>query len=197
MTMRGIKALLMIPLAAALLLAGACTGNGYDDGSSADVVLQVVSFTTPPVTATTNTSGFCSTSTTLACTQAADCPGDEICNIGGCTLQVVDWNVALSNIPKNSLAVGPANDIAMVDVMITYGFAGAANPAPRAIGLGGVVIPTGGSSSITFPPVALQDLDPSLESSTGSLSMDFRGQTQEGTTITLTVGRELQIEACL
>jgi hypothetical protein len=195
--MRGIKALLAIPLAAVLLLAGGCTNNGYDDASSADVALEVISFTTPPVTTTTNTSGFCSTSNTLACTQDADCPGLEVCNIGGCILQVVDWNVALASVPKNSLAAVSANDVAMIDVAITYGFPGAANPAPRTIGLGGVVVPAGGTASLTFPPVALQDLDPSLESTSGSLILNFRGQTMEGTTINLQVGRDLQIQACI
>lgn len=195
--MRGIKALLMIPLAALLLLAGACTNNGYDDASSADVVLEVIALTTPPVTATTNTSGFCSTTTNIACTQNLDCPGMEICNIGGCTLQVVNWTIALANVPKNTFAAAPANDVAMIDVAISYGFPGLANPAPRTFGLNGVVVTTGGSSSITFPPMALQDLDASLQSTTGSLLMDFRGQTLEGSTIHVVVSGNLQVEACL
>ena len=85
----------------------------------------------------------------------------------------------------------------MVDVVITYNFPGPANPLPRAIGLGGVVVPTGGSSSVSFPPVYLQDLDPSLESTTGALFMTFRGETLEGTNISLTVGQNLSIEACM
>ena len=199
--MRGIKTILMIPVAAVLLLAGACSGNGFDDGSSAQVVLEIVSFATPPVTASTNTAGFCSTTTTIACTVDADCPGLEVCNIGGCTLTVVDWTVGLSNVPKNSLAVGPANDVAMIDVSIVYGFVDPLTllpvVLPRSFGLGGQVITTGGSGSITFPPIALQDLDPALLSTTGRLTMTFRGQTQEGTIITLTVGRDLTVEECI
>ena len=195
--MRGIKTILMIPVAAVLLLAGACTGNGLDDGSSAQVILEIVSFTTPPVSAATNTAGFCSSTTTIACTVDADCPGLEVCNIGGCTLTVVDWNVALSNVPKNSLAAAPANDIAMIDVTITYGFPGAGNPAPRSFGLGGQVITTGGTGSIAFAPIALQDLDPTLLSTTGSLLLTFRGQTQEGSIVALTVARDLTVEECL
>jgi hypothetical protein len=194
--MRGIKTILMIPVAAVLLLAGACTGNALDDGDSAAVILEIINFTTPPVTAATNTSGFCSATTVLACNVDADCPAFEICNIGGCTLTVVDWTVSLANVPKNSLAAGPYNDIAMIDVTISYTFPGL-SPAPRTFGLGGQVIQTGGTGSINFIPIALQDLDASLVSSTGSLLMTFRGQTLEGTTIILVVSRDLTIEECV
>lgn len=202
--MRGIKTILMIPVAAVLLLAGACTNNAYDDAGGADVILEIVSFTTPPVTAATNTAGFCSTTTTIACTVDADCPGLEVCTIGGCTLTVVEWTVAFSNVPKNSLAAGPANDIVMIGVDITYffidpltGLPVAGNPAPRTFGLGGQVITTGGTGSIAFPPIALQDLDPTLLSSTGRLEMNFGGQTLEGTPINLLVARDLTVEQCL
>ncbi len=194
--MHGIKTILMIPVAAVLLLAGACTNNGLDNGSSPDVILEIISFTTPPVTATTNTSGFCSATTTIACTADADCPLAEVCSIGGCTLTVVDWTVALANVPKNSLAAGPGNDVVMIDVLITYNFP-AGNPAPRSFGLGGQVIQTGGTGSINFIPIALQDLDPALQSTTGSLLMEFHAQTLEGSAINLLVARDLSVEVCL
>ncbi len=194
--MRGIKTILMIPVAAVLLLAGACTGNALDDGDSAAVVLEVVNFTTPPVTAATNTAGFCSATTTIACQVDTDCPSTEVCNIGGCTLTVVDWTVNLANVPKNSLAGPPGNDIAMIDVTISYTFP-VVSPATRTFGLGGQIVTTGGTASITFPPIALQDLDPSMLSTTGSLLMTFRGQTLEGTVITLTVARNLTVEECV
>jgi hypothetical protein len=195
--MRGIKTILMIPAAAVLLLAGACTGNALDNGNSADVILEIISFTTPPVTAAINTAGFCSATTTIACTVDADCGLlGGVCLIGGCTLTVVDWTVALSNVPKNSLAAGPANDIAMIDVSITYGFP-LGNPAPRVFGLGGQVITTGGTGSIAFQPIALQDLNAGLESSTGSLLMTFRGQTLEGSAVNLIVARDLSVEVCM
>lgn len=195
--MRGIKTILMIPVAAVLLLAGACTNNGLDDGDSADVILEIISFTSPPVTATTNTSGFCNATTTIACTADADCPLAEVCNIGGCTLTVVDWTVTLSNVPKNSLAAAPGNDIAMIDVLITYGFPGAGNPAPRTFGLGSQVIQTGGTGSISFQPLALQDLDVTLLSTTGSLLLEFHGQTLEGSAINLLATRDLTVQECL
>jgi len=195
--MHGIKTILMIPVAAVLLLAGACTNNGLDNGSSPDVILEVIGFSTPPVTASPNTSGFCSATTAIACTADADCPFAEVCNIGGCTLTVVDWTVTLSNVPKNSLAASPGNDIAMIDVLITYGFPGAGNPAPRTFGLGGQVIQTGGTGSILFQPLALQDLDATLLSTTGSLLLEFHGQTLEGSAINLLVTRDLIVQECL
>ncbi len=72
--MRGIKTILMIPVAAVLLLAGACTSSDYDDWDSAHVVLEIISFTNPPVTAAVSTTGFCSTSTAIGCTVDTDCP---------------------------------------------------------------------------------------------------------------------------
>ena len=164
--MRGIKTILMIPAAAVLLLAGACTNNALDDGTGADVALEVINFTTPPVTAAINTTGFCSATTSIACTGDVDCPLNEVCNIGGCTLTVVDWTVSLANVPKNSLAAPPTNDVRMIDVAITYGFPVGSNPAPRTFGLGLQVVPTGGSTSINFPPLALQDLSFGSSSST-------------------------------
>ncbi len=194
--MHGIKTILMIPVAAVLLLAGACTNNALDNGNSADVILEIIGFTTPPVTASINTNGFCSTTTSIGCTVDADCPGLEVCNIGGCTLRVVDWAVQLANIPKNSLAAGPSNDIAMIDVLITYNFP-AGNPLPRVIGLGGQVIQTGSTGSVRFLPIAIQDLNSLLEGSTGGLVMDFHGQTLEGTAVNLLVARDLAVEECL
>ena len=67
----------------------------------------------------------------------------------------------------------------------------------RTFGLGGQSIPTGGTGSLTFPPIALQDLDPLMVSSTGSLLMTFRGQTVEGTSVLLTVARDLAVEECV
>ena len=127
--MRGIKTILMIPVAAVLLLAGACTGNSYDNNGGPQVVLEIISFTTPPVTAAVSTTGFCSTSTAIGCTVDTDCPSLEACIIGGCTLTVVDWSVAFANVPKNSLSAGPANDIMMNAVDIFYTFP-AGSPLP-------------------------------------------------------------------
>ena len=125
-----------------------------------------------------------------------DCGAFETCIIGGCTLTVVDWTVTLANVPKNSLAASPGNDIAMIDVLITYNFPGVL-AFSRTIGLGGQVIEPGGSQSINFIPLLLQDLPLVPTSSTGNLLMDFRGQTLEGTTMHLIVSRDLSIEVCI
>ena len=170
--MRGIKTILMIPAAVVLLLAGACTNNALDDIASADVVLEILSFANPPVTA------------------------DADPMTGGCTLTVTDWVVSLSNEPKNSLAGGLGNDIAMIEVLISYDFP-AGSPAPRIFGLGGQVIQTGASGNVTFPPIALQDLGAALLATTGSLLLEFRAQTLEGTAINMLVTRPLSVEACV
>ena len=194
--MRGIKALLMIPVAGALLLAAACTGNILDDGDSADVILSVVGFTTPPITATVNTTGFCSTSTAIACTDNADCPIAEICIIGGCTLTVVDWTFTMGNDPKNALVTAPTNNIAMIDVTIAYGGLAPA-VMPATFGLGGLVIPVDGTAPVIFPPMRLQDLAAGHEGTTAQLVLTFQAVTLEGTPISMTVGRDLGIDVCL
>jgi hypothetical protein len=193
--MRGIKTILMIPVAAVLLLAGACTGNSYDNSGGPHVVLEIISFTNPPVTAAVSATGFCSTTTSLGCTVNTDCPSLETCIIGGCTLTVVDWSVAFANVPKNSLSAGPANDIMMNAVDIIYTFP-AGSPLPRTFGLGGQVIPTGGTGSINFLPIGLP-INAALENSTGRLDMQFRGVTLEGTAINLQVFRDLTVEVCM
>lgn len=169
----------MIPiLAAVLLAAAACTGNAVDDGSSADVVIEVATMENPPVTA-----------------QAVE---------GGCTLEVVDWTATIDANPKNSLAGGesiPFNDVVMDSVTIEY-YAfddnDRATPlfGPRIVGLGNIAIPAGGSNSVSFAPISFEDLAGVGPGSTLNLVLIFRAVTVEGTTIHATAGRQLFIEAC-
>jgi len=193
--MRGIKILLMIPAAAVLLLAGACADSNYDDADSGDVLLEIVGYSTPPITAAQSQEGVCSSDPLETCTGDDDCTaGGDTC-LFGCTLTVVDWSVNLAAVPKNSLAAGPANDIMMSEVDLTYA---GLTPAvdPWTFGLLGLTVPTGGTASATFQPLRLQDLQAGHESTTASLTLTFHGRTVEGTAISTTVTRELPIEVC-
>ncbi|MCP3980420.1 MAG: hypothetical protein GY716_14045 [bacterium] len=166
-------ALVLILFGFALAQLG-CTNDSLDDGSSPDVILEVQTLENTPVTA-----------------EEEDDGGGG----GGCTLTVTDWSATLKNEPKNSLAIGPFNNIEMEEVAIEYSNFPAAIPA-RVEGLGGTLIEVGSSSPVTFTPIQLQDLTGALEASTGTLTLTFRGHTIEGTGITKRVSRALSIEAC-
>ena len=164
--------LLLAPLA---LAAVACTNNSLDDGDGPDVVLEIDALENPPISASLD--------------QAT----------GICTFTVEDWSVNATNLPKNDAAEdsSPFNDIAMISVTVVYNWIdpGIATP-DRVFGLGGIVIPVGASSVVTFQPIALDDLSLALQSSTANLSLTFEGVTVEGTRMRATVGRQLTVESC-
>jgi hypothetical protein len=161
-------------LAAVLLVTASCTNDALDNGTGADVVLEVVSLENPPVTAQQAQGGV------------------------GCTLEVEDWTASIEAAPKNSLAgTAPFNDIILHDVTVTYNWIDAALSTPtRVVGLGDTRIPAGGVSSVTFAPIAFDDLDIAQQGHTANLDLTFRATTVEGTTITSTVNRQLFVEVC-
>ena len=192
--MRGIKSIWMIPVAAVLVLAGACTSDGLDDGSSADVVLEILAFQNPTVTGALAQEGTCSGLGNV-CMANTDCPMNEVC-LFACVLTVPDWVVEIAAQPKNSLAAPIFNDIVMIDVTISYNWINGFVMPTRVFGLGSVAIPAGGSSSINFQPLAFNDLSAGIIDSTANLTLDFRGRTVEGTSIRTTVLRSLNVEDC-
>ena len=165
-------------LAAVLLAGAACTGNSLDNGSSPDVVIEVVTLQNDPVTANEEE--------------------------GLCTLEVVDWTATIQNNPKNSLAGAesvPFNDVVMVYVDIEYYASDDYERAnmlwgPRRVGLGDVAIPAAASNTVTFAPISFEDLDLVLPGTTLNLKLTFYAYTIEGNTITDTVDRQLFIEGC-
>jgi hypothetical protein len=186
----------MIPVAAVLLLAGAsCTSDGLDDGTGADVVLEILGLQNPPVTAALATTGSCSTTTATGCMADTDCPVAETC-VFGCVLTVVDWTAEVAAQPKNTLAAPIFNDIVMIDVTLTYDWLNGTVMPQRTFGLGSVAVPAGGSSSVTFAPLAFNDLSSAILSSTANLTLNFRARTVEGTNINTTVLRSLNVEVC-
>jgi len=163
-------------LAAVLLAAAACTGNDLDDGSSADVFLEIATFENPSITAQ-QTEGLC-------------------------VFEVVSWSATIEVVPKNELATAPFNDVVMEEVLIEYYAPDDADHTtllfgPRRVQLGDVVIPTGASNSITFEPISFDDLGTyGTEGSTLNLVVTFVGRTIEGTTVGVSAGRQLFIENC-
>jgi hypothetical protein len=193
----------LLSLAVLLVLLGtvSCTSNDLDASGSADVVLQVLAFDAPFVTAQrqTATSGTCTGSGTL-CQSNEDCALTEVCvRADVCILQVEDWNVTFQAAPKNELAIPPFNDVIMQDVTISYTWVDPSIVTPPfTVGLGNVTIPAQGSNSVVFPPISSDAINnnPAIEGATASLVMTFRGETVEGTTITQTALRQLVVEIC-
>jgi hypothetical protein len=145
-----------------------CTNDGLDDGSSADVILEVLALTNPAI--------------------------QGQLTAGVCNITVTDWTARLLAAPKNVAAVPPFNDVALVDVTISYDWVDGANSTPtRTFGLGDTIIPAQASSTVNFTPIALDDILNLALPATGELTLTFRARTVEGTTITDTVQRTLSV----
>jgi len=166
----------VLTLLLAAVLTAACTNNTLDDGGSGDVVLEIESMLNPPVTATRNALS------------------------GVCSFTVVPWSITARNRPKNAPAgdSSPFNDISLIDVTMDYDWidAGLATPQ-RVFGLGGVVVPVDNTVTVTFPPIALDDLDGAYAGRTSSVTLNLAAVTVEGTRITAQVTRTLNVASCI
>jgi hypothetical protein len=187
-------------LAAVLLVTASCTNDDLDDGTSADVILEIMSLENPPITAqlSQSTQGTCEISGTI-CDSSADCADDEVCiRQQLCELEVEDWTVSIMAAPKNPLATTPFNDIVVTHVDITYVWEDPSiDMSPNSFGLGNVTIPAQTTSVATFPPIssdALMAYD--VEGKTAHLTLQFHARTVEGTSISTTTRRPLIIEVC-
>ena len=183
-----------------LVAAGSCTSDSLDDGNSADVVLEIVSLTTRPVTAAAQQgSGSCSFSGG-PCTVSSDCPFGEACTgATGCVLTAVEWTFTVENLPKNSVGVTqPYNDVVMNTVDITYVWQTAGPTTPlRTVGLGGVAIPVNGSGTVKFFPISAADLGAGgVDGNTADLTLVFRGRTVDGTGVTGVSLAQLNVQTC-
>ena len=193
----------LLSLAVLLVLLGtvSCTSNDLDSSGSADVILQVIAFDAPFVTAQrqTATSGTCSGTGTL-CQSNAECGLNDVCvRADVCILEVEDWTVTFQAAPKNDLAIPPFNDVIMTDVSISYTWVDPSIITPDfVVGLGNITIPAQGTNSIIFPPISSDAINnnAAIEGSTATLRLAFRGQTVEGTTITQVALRQLVVEIC-
>jgi hypothetical protein len=162
----------MFLVAAVLLVTASCTNDALDNGSGPDVILEVVQLDNPAITA-------------------------EVAEGGFCTLTVEDWTASLAAVPKNSLAVPPFNDLVLHTVTITYNWIDPAIVTPtRVIGLGDTTIPAGGTSAVTFAPIAFDDLVGPIEGHTANLVLEFAASTIEGARLRATVQRQLFVEVC-
>jgi len=165
----------LIPLLAAVLLVTAsCTNDALDDGSGADVVLEIVNLENPAITA------------------------QQAGGAGGCTLLVEDWTALIGAAPKNPLGgTTPFNDLTLHTVTITYNWIEPAITTPTSIvGLGETTIPAGGVAAVTFAPIAFDHLTAAMQGHTSNLVLVFDATTVEGTRVRSTVQRQLFVEVC-
>jgi hypothetical protein len=174
---------------------------------------------------TTAVQGTCS-GTGNICQDNTQCADTETCLIPQiCLFEVQQWSASVAAAPKNSLALPPFNDVRMESVDIRYDWNPTdglqfgqgicsltiqacqsntdcpvgeycALAGSRNFGLGNVVIPAQGTNSVTFFPIAGQDLVAALEGQTLSLELTFRGRTVEGTNVAGTARSELYVETC-
>ena len=144
---------------AVLLAVPACTENDLDEGDQ-DVVLEITSFNTPPVTGEIEL-GFCQLSPAIPCLNNNNCPIGDVCDLsvisGECNIPA--WSFGLANLPlSEGASESPFNDVILNNLVIFYDWPDPIVDFSRTIGLFGVVIPAGGNGTIQFPPISTADL---------------------------------------
>ena len=170
------KKLLLFGTALLVLLAASCADNGIDDGSSANVVLEVDQVTLAVITSTYD-------------------PLNAVC-----VFQITDSTATLSNLPKSEEAVtSPFNDILIDQLIISYRWDdGLAMPnyvtSPR------VVIPADSSNQVRFLPVQLAEFlsaVPSREGHSAELTLTFQGEVGDGSRVQAVAGGALFVNSCI
>jgi len=170
------KKLLLFATALLVVLAASCSDSGLDDGSSANVVLEVDQVTLTIITST----------------------WDPLSSV--CVFQITDSTATLSNIPKSESAVtSPFNDILIDRLTISYDWDdGLAMPtyvtSPR------WVVPAEGSNQIRFLPVQLAEFlsaVPSREGHSAELTLLFDGEVADGSRVQAVAGGALFVNSCI
>jgi hypothetical protein len=156
-SMRGPNYLWILWLAAALVLAPACTENDLDE-SDADVFLTMVGNSQPAVEAG-DVQGFCSGNNTIECNNDLTC-SDQ--GLGFCVFvptsgcDVKEWSITFQNNPINDGAIeSDLNGAVVESLVITYPPATGLSPLLVRIGL---TIPVGGTGTLLFRPILQQEI---------------------------------------
>ena len=162
-------------LAALTLVAVAgCASGDIDDPGSPPNALQVALTESPPVTGTLD-----------ALT-------------GGCILTLTEWELQVTNVPKNTLAVAsPYNDFFVDYIIVNYDWPGVAVVVPpqRELPSPGTVAPNK-TVSIKFEPILFQDFDTNMQGTTGLLDMRVVARYADGSRISVPLRESLAVESC-
>jgi len=168
--------LLLFVTAMLVVLAASCSTSGLDDGTSANVVLEVDQVQLSIITSTYD-------------------PLNAVC-----VFQIADSTASLSNIPKSENAITqPFNDILIDRLVITYRWDDnllmpAFVTSPR------VVIPAGGTNQVKFLPVQLAEFlaaDPSREGHSAEVTLLFEGEVVDGSRVQAVGGGSLFVNSCI
>jgi hypothetical protein len=186
----------ILGLAAALLLAPACTENDLDE-SDGDVFLTMVGNSQPAVEAG-DVEGFCSLDPTIECDNNIDCSNQglgscEFVPTSGC--DVKEWSITFKNNPLNDGAVESELNGAVVESMvITYPPATGISPLLVQVGL---TIPVGSTGTVIFRPILQQDI--TVDGVDIGLSFTWQAESVAGQDIEVigAAGGVLRIEECL
>lgn len=170
------KKLLLVVTALLVLLAASCADNGIDDGSSANVVLEVDTVTLAVVTSTYD-------------------PLNAVC-----VFTITDSTATLSNIPKSEGAITePFNDILIDQMIISYVWDDGL-PMPNYVTSPRVVIPANSSNTVRFLPVQLAEFlaaVPSREGHSAEVTLQFYGEVGDGSRVQAVGGGALFVNSCI
>lgn len=201
--MKTFRVAIVLAPALLIMLATGCADGPLDDPDGPPGVFEIQALDGQTVSSTLSVlNGTCSVSGGT-CAATADCPVGESCVGSGtvCLFTVTDWTATLLNVANPNDETPPAppfGDIVMETVTISYDFfdTGVTNPPTRVVGLGDVVVPVGGTGTITFSPIALQDLDQAMAGTTANLGLIFQGRTTTQDPVTQTTTKQLQFDGC-
>ena len=160
-------------VALVLVAVAGCASGDIDDPGSPPNVLQVLLTESPPVTGTQ----------------------DEL---GNCLLTLTEWELQMTNVPKNSLAVAsPYNDFFVDYVIINYDWpgGGVVVPPERELPAPGTVAPDK-TVSVKFEPILFQDFDTNMQGTTGLMDMQVVARYADGSRVTVPLRESLVVESC-
>jgi hypothetical protein len=194
--MRGNNRFWILLLAIGMLAVAGCTENDLDE-SDADVFLAVLDVDAGPVVPGATT-GVCSLDPSITCLENSTC---SLQAAGNCDLsaeilcELPLWTVNFEVKPLNAGAVmTPLNDVELVDVDVVY--TGGLVIPPRTLEIG-VVIPVGGTGSVSFEPVNINEI--TADSTNVVLEFSWHARTVGGQNVEIFGGggATLQILDCL
>jgi hypothetical protein len=169
------RKLLVIGTAVLLLATLGCSSSGLDDGTSANVVLEVDQVQLSIVTSTY----------------------DPLNNV--CIFQITESQATLSNLPKSAAAItSPFNDILITRMTLSYDWDDDF-PSENYVTSPRVVIPANGSNDVTFLAA-----DPSLfepgaarDGHSAEVTILFEGEVTDGSKVQALGGGALFVNSCI
>jgi hypothetical protein len=184
-------------LATTVVLVAGCVSGSLDSGGGGDVLLAITEIDNPPITGDVDL-GTCSISG-ADCFTNANCPEGEVCNppvvTGECTIS--EWSAELSNEPLNPNATPPLSDVFVYSVTLNYFLVDGVTPAgiPERVVPVSVTVPTAGSATVEFFPLAVGDL--TTDNVTINVTIRFTGVDNSQESVSVMGGEQLLIEDCM